>query len=403
MLLYTSIAIVVVLLLAAIGLALALTLVKSKDYTTTNNNYFTCPMCDQNFYCVNYPDRPSDCVCKPGYSLNNLNQCVQTMCYNGYVPVTTENVTYGIAFSDFVNAKPLCCPSNTMPYASGCCGVTTNDILSKTKRIIGGLKSNTANWPWVVDVIQVYRSNPYIPVNIVSNCTGVLITDRHVLTAAHCLTFETLALNAEFPDLKSLLRVHFGFTSKSEIYGTPYLTDYQRYVNRISMHESFDKDLLLNDIAVLELNSPIPRSPTVDYLCLYNYGLDDSNVYRTRVYAVGWGTVNSNINFPVYADALQYVDLNVLDMSECYYIEPDPRYRFLFNQTKQVCAGYKVSDNIHKDTCFADSGGPLMVRLNGQWFSYGIVSFGSQTSCGDGPAIYTRTAFYYNWIMSKLF
>ena len=85
-------------------------------------------------------------------------------------------------------------------------------------------------------------------------------------------------------------------------------------------------------------------------------------------------------------------------MEECYYINPDPA---IYNSSKQICAGFKVESNINKDTCNGDSGSPLMIRLNGQWFHYGIVSFGSQTDCGRGPAIYTRTAYYYDWIQSK--
>lgn len=54
-----------------------------------------------------------------------------------------------------------------------------------------------------------------------------------------------------------------------------------------------------------------------------------------------------------------------------------------------------------RDTCYGDSGGPLQIFRN----SYtphivGIVSFGA--SCGTLPGIYTRVAYYADWIESHV-
>jgi hypothetical protein len=383
----------ILLALLAIVLSLALTLSKSNNYIVDN----LCPACQQNSYCIQNPEKKPICVCRPGYMFNN-SKCIQSFCYTGYVPYSniTENTTYGISLLNN-SIKPFCCPDNK--YSTNCCGVPINDIIGKNKRIIGGLPSRLGNWPWIVDVIQVYRTNTRENITIINNCSGALISDRYVLTAAHCLVDDEVQFNNEFKNQESMFRVHFGFANKSSIYKPGVLNLFERNVSRIIIHEAFEPAFLKNDIAILKLDFPIQRDVNVDFICLFNYELEDLIVKNEKLYVAGWGSTSMDMNYPVYSDTLQYVDLDPLPMEDCYYINQDPS---IYNTTKQVCAGFKVLSNINKDTCNGDSGSPLMVRLNGQWFHYGIVSFGSQVDCGRGPAIYTRTAYFYDWILKKI-
>ncbi len=61
-----------------------------------------------------------------------------------------------------------------------------------------------------------------------------------------------------------------------------------------------------------------------------------------------------------------------------------------------MCAG-ETGGN--KDTCQGDSGGPLVVFIGNKWMLGGLTSFGR--GCNDG-GVYTRTSFYYNWILQNL-
>lgn len=54
------------------------------------------------------------------------------------------------------------------------CGMSSK---SKT-RIVGGRPADPREWPWMVALIRTDADH---------YCGGVLITDRHVLTAAHCV------------------------------------------------------------------------------------------------------------------------------------------------------------------------------------------------------------------------
>ena len=43
-----------------------------------------------------------------------------------------------------------------------------------------------------------------------------------------------------------------------------------------------------------------------------------------------------------------------------------------------------------------------MLELNGQWFIYGVVSYGSQQSCAEGPSMYSRVSHYLPWIKANM-
>lgn len=49
-------------------------------------------------------------------------------------------------------------------------------------RIVGGEKSKFGDWPWQVLV----KESTWLGLFTKNKCGGVLISDRHVLTAAHC-------------------------------------------------------------------------------------------------------------------------------------------------------------------------------------------------------------------------
>ena len=53
------------------------------------------------------------------------------------------------------------------------CGLSTRD----QSRVTGGRPTSSKEWPWVAAIL----------INGEQVCGGVLITDRHILTAAHCV------------------------------------------------------------------------------------------------------------------------------------------------------------------------------------------------------------------------
>lgn len=70
-------------------------------------------------------------------------------------------------------------PSTKCCYFSTECGIRP---LVKSGRIVGGKAATFGEWPWQVLV----REATWLGLFTKNKCGGVLITDKYVITAAHC-------------------------------------------------------------------------------------------------------------------------------------------------------------------------------------------------------------------------
>ncbi|VEN34355.1 unnamed protein product, partial [Callosobruchus maculatus] len=96
--------------------------------------------------------------------------------------------------------------------------------------------------------------------------------------------------------------------------------------------------------------------------------------------ATGWGALGERKPMP---DQLQEVDLPIITRESCLAYEWLPE--------NVICAGYKEGS---KDTCWADSGGPLVVNDT----VVGIVSFGAECGLPKHPGVYTNVAHFRSFI-----
>jgi secreted trypsin-like serine protease len=116
-----------------------------------------------------------------------------------------------------------------------------------------------------------------------------------------------------------------------------------------------------------------------------------------RLFIAGWGLTENRTRSNIKLK----VQVPVNDLSDC-----NSTYKAVYISLAdgQLCAGGELG----QDSCRGDSGGPLMTvkidkKKDTQWYAVGIVSFGP-SPCGmrDWPGVYTKTANYVNWIVSKL-
>lgn len=249
-----------------------------------------------------------------------------------------------------VGNKPL--KLELIVYFFKACGIENG-----SERIVGGEEAEPNRYPWMVSITRSWQG-------AASFCGGTLITDRHILTAAHCL-HGTRPIQ-----IQVILGVHDPFKAKFDT-----LIQIKDFV----IHPKYNPKSQFHDIAIIELKEPVDQInvclPQVDWKF---YG---------NLFVTGWGDIHpGRDNLP---PGLMEVSVSQKSSIRCqtyFKIKDD-------HADNIVCAG-----DYGKDSCSGDSGGPLLTRKEGRTHVVGVVSFGSP-DCGNGvPGVYTKVSAYLDWI-----
>ena len=251
------------------------------------------------------------------------------------------------------------------------CGV------SHAGRIINGDEAPPDSWPWQATLLNAEPDNRWT-----FFCGGAMITEEHVLTAAHCLVD-----NEGAPTRPDQMRVRIG-NQRFEGHKTRARPG-DRQVDWIKPHEAFArKPTHKNDIAIVHLR-PLPakqgRPKTV---CLPSDSADD--FVDSEAIVTGHGLTNGTDNGSASL-ALLEASLEIYKSERC-----EQRFRRL--EASHICAG----NDEGRSSCRGDSGGPLMVRGE-NYVLVGLVSYGPK-ACdeGFGPTVFTRTSSFLKWIKRNL-
>ena len=266
----------------------------------------------------------------------------------------TNTLIFLLAISESCNSFP------TTPPSTDCeCGVENVNT-----RIVNGRRASVGQFPWVVYVRLAGGWN---------SCSGSLISDRYVLTAAHCVPE-----NEDPFDIVVHTGQECGITrtwSKLELIKVTRIVRHKEYMGVSGTG---------NDIALLELEKPeFGTSRSIMPVCLSNATSSFDNYIIS-----GWGLVNDGLTL-VTNGCLNEADVTVMESREC------KRYGSAFQKSEYViCAGSE------SNICRGDSGGPLMSRKDGLVLQSGISSFG-RTDCSvatKSPAGFERISVHIDWI-----
>ncbi|XP_012526488.3 transmembrane protease serine 11G [Monomorium pharaonis] len=241
------------------------------------------------------------------------------------------------------------------------CGTTAR---TKTK-IAGGHPANPKEWPWMAALLRQ---------GAIQYCGGVLITDRHVLTAAHCVyRFKLRDITVRLGE--------YDFTTSEETRALDFT------VSEIRIHRDFKLNTYEHDIAIIKIHRPTVFNSYIWPICLppIQQSFESKNAIVT-----GWGT--QYYGGPASSVLLE-AEIPVWPQERCVR-----SFTQLIPNTT-LCAGAYEGG---RDSCQGDSGGPLLHQLaNGRWVNIGIVSWGIR--CGEPgyPGIYTRVSSYLDWIFAN--
>ncbi|XP_015608817.1 trypsin-1-like [Cephus cinctus] len=198
-------------------------------------------------------------------------------------------------------------------------------------------------------------------------CSGALITESWVITAASCVSGRTI----------SDINVRIG-TSISSFGGT------ELAIGKIIVHDNFDKYTYDDDIALLKLENPIEFNDKLQPIILpVDYTVEDgSSLLVTGWRKKAYGGSESQLK----VTAVPVVNLNTCNSTM-------PGFKPL--SRRMLCAGYMTSG---VETCQGDSGAPLVTADD---TIVGILSFGLGCLYNTYPGVYTRVGSYLNWISSN--
>ncbi|XP_026842581.1 serine protease grass [Drosophila persimilis] len=252
-------------------------------------------------------------------------------------------------------------------------------------RVVNGKEVKLGSRPWMA-LFLTNRSD-----NAEHFCGGSLITQRFVLSAAHCFTKQ------EYGDINSVV-VRLGehdvrHTRDCRTYGdkeicAPPSEDFA--IKRIISHEFFSYSSKYHDIALVELASQVEYKIHIKPICLpLNAEMQKLAETLDSFSVAGWGRLNA---YSVRgSDVLMAADLQRKHRKMC-------TIKFsMWVKESQICAG---SSTTAQDSCRGDSGGPLGSLVNylgrPRFVQFGLVSFGTD-DC-QNQAVYTNVGFHLPWI-----
>ncbi|XP_043244775.1 serine protease easter-like [Amphibalanus amphitrite] len=265
-------------------------------------------------------------------------------------------------------------------------------------KVVGGDVAVIGEFPWMVS-IQYTKTRT--DSGLQHGCGGTLITSRHVLTAAHCVSFLSTPESNELTPVAVVLGeldfdseidcLSFGPTT-STCADRPITVD----IEAIFPHPDFQniRQLALpNDIAVVRLAREVTFTEFIQPICLPTNisALGDPN--QTDITPDQMGTIVGwwRTNVSSFSPVVQRARLPIVNMSHC-------ERRFRRSLPSRLCVGERPSDI---RTCPRDPGGPLMVTNRFDTiFQTGIFSFPSV--CGMRLAVYTRVFDYIDWIIEQI-
>lgn len=200
-------------------------------------------------------------------------------------------------------------------------------------------------------------------------CGATLISETFVLTAAHCLHENVTKVLIHLGSLRQGEHEkgrHVFFARKKHFY----------------LHPEWDRENMLNDIALIKLSRPAAYSRLIQPVKLPN--ICDLPSEKEMI-AIGNGY---NETHGDRAEILQYTTLITVPYSKC------AEYYDLFDSESILCArGNENGSSI----CRGDSGGALIDPIDHQIF--GISSFvDHDKGCSGAPQGFTNVISYLPWI-----
>ncbi|KAH8302041.1 hypothetical protein KR044_002002 [Drosophila immigrans] len=259
-------------------------------------------------------------------------------------------------------------------------------------RIFGGDVGNPHCFPYQVGMLLQRPKGLYW-------CGGSLISEQHVLTAAHCVDMAKRALV---------------FLGANEIKNAKESGQVRLMVPSSNFHiyPTWNPKRLKDDIALIRLPHAVSFNGECCKQACELMMTDWKRLLAERIHPIqlpkrhyeyrsfknklgiasGWGRYATGVH--AISNVLRYVQLQIIDDRTC-----KRNFPLSFRGTNICTSGRNA-----RSTCNGDSGGPLVLQRkhSKKRVLVGITSFGSIYGCDRGyPAAFTKVASYLDWISDE--
>uniref|UniRef100_A0A182Q6T4 Peptidase S1 domain-containing protein n=1 Tax=Anopheles farauti TaxID=69004 RepID=A0A182Q6T4_9DIPT len=245
-------------------------------------------------------------------------------------------------------------------------GVCKNSV----QLIVGGERASYGEFPhhallgWTID------ENTF---DVEFKCGGTLISNQHVLTAAHCIYYDPPTV------------VRFGENDILEYSDDEFDVAIVAY----RIHPYYSAKRRYNDIGLYTVRFTHDIRPA----CLW---YSDTRIGNQFI-ATGFGYKDSFIL--TRSTVMMKVQLEQFSADDCaLYFKGSPGLPRGIDDG-QLCVGSGAGQG--RDTCPGDSGGSLQIVTNPKTCIYsvvGITSAGKACGLGESKALYTKVSYYIVWI-----
>nr|XP_023020663.1 serine protease gd-like [Leptinotarsa decemlineata] len=292
-------------------------------------------------------------------------------------PIDTANLVFQQnVYGDFKPQVPKNSINTSKSYQS-ICGkpITTNTLMINGKDVPRGA------FPWLAAIFGVKPAGTYFL------CGASLVSDRHVVTAAHCTMKENKILRtSELLVILGKLNIQKWIPSYGEKIIEP---------ESIHIHPDYKDFSSDADIAILVLSGRVEFNEYIRPVCLWSSDSELEKIVGKQGTVVGWGR---DENGDLMTAEPKQIQLPVVSQEAC--LRSSYQFQYI-TSNRTFCAGLRDGSG----PCNGDSGSGFTMKQEERWMLRGLVS----TSISDSHArtcdltnfvVFTDASKFYYWILS---
>ncbi|XP_059610639.1 serine protease gd-like [Phlebotomus argentipes] len=289
------------------------------------------------------------CTNKPNY-IEGLLMTQIRLEHTLYTKLAKERFSAGENHDKITKADPQVILQNRFDDTDNECG-KIHDKFTVTNLMMFGNEMQRGSWPWLV-ALHAYKTT-----NLSFICGGTLISERIILSAAHCLHNRDDYLYAA-SDVIAFLGKHNlrKLTEKDVVISE---------ISSIHIHPDFLRNnggAFDADIAVLVMRDPVEYQKFIQPACLSRSSILPAG--RLGV-IVGWGRDEHN-NILTFEP--RRLEIPIVSETECLAAG---KIFSIITTPRTFCGGWRDGK---RGPCHGDSGSGLLIYEDHRWQLLGIIS-----------------------------